>query len=303
MTRVFGVDYQFLSAGDVFTQGLVHAAESLGVPYAHAEWNDLHLYDGIRTFDPELLLVVHGRRFRQHWPDVFAGIRSAVWLLDEPYEVDETSRWSAQFDHVFVNDPSTLHRHVRASYLPACFDPVVHYANGTIPKFRVGFVGGANPVRELYLSALAHMGLLDYLIGGPWYTPALHRLSQARVVTPVETAALYRQTEIVINVFRDKHHDNREGLPATALNPRIYEAVACGALVVSEWRPELATLAPSIPTFRSVQDCVACVDDFLAHPSLLQARAAACRAELAGHTYAARLETILATMRQPQEVA
>jgi spore maturation protein CgeB len=301
--RVFGVDYQFWSAGDVFTQGLAHAADTLGVPYAHALWSDPQLPAKVQAFVPDLLLVVHGRDFVHRWHDTFHGVRSAVWLTDEPYEVDDTAQWTSRFGQVFVNDPSSLARHPHATYLPACADPVLHYATDEPPAFRVGFVGGPSPLREQYLAALANVGLLDYVMGGPWRMPRVQRLSRTRVSPPRETAARYRQTAIIVNVFRDRHHYNRDGLPATALNPRIYEAVACGALVLSDPRPELTRLVPSLPTFGSAAECVTAVADFLAHPTVLQARARACRAELAGQTYAARLQAVLATVGQLQEVA
>jgi len=100
-----------------------------------------------------------------------------------------------------------------------------------------------------------------------------------------------------LDATRDVH------VPATALNPRIVEATACGALVVSEWRPDLDTVAPSIPTFQSVEQCIALVEAFLADPGARAARVMAGQAELVGHTYAARLETVLAAVAAPVGVA
>jgi len=293
--RIFGVDYQFLSCGDVFTQGLLHAAEALGVDYAHADWSAPDLLEQVHAFRPDLLFVVHGRKFAR-WHSTFKAPQSAVWLLDEPYEVDDTAQTSRLFSYVFVNDPATLARHPHASYLPVCYDPRVHYP-GTDPRTRdVGFIGGGNATRERYLAALANAGRLSYVVGGAWADAAVNGLCLARNLNPGAATALYRQTRIVLNVFRETHHYNREHLPATSLNPRIYEALACGALVVSEWRPEIETLVPELPTFRSVGECLAHVDYFLAHPATAADVQAQCAARLAGHTYAARLQTVLTTV-------
>ena len=89
--RVFLVTYRFLACGDVFTEGLRHAAEDLGVAWADAPWDDARLPEKVAGFRPDLLFVVHGRSFSRRWGRAFAGYRSAVWLLDEPYEVDDTS--------------------------------------------------------------------------------------------------------------------------------------------------------------------------------------------------------------------
>ncbi len=81
--RVFGVNYQFLSAGSVFTDGLQHAAEAMGLTYAHADWADPRLPALVKAFDPDLLFVVHGRRFVQRWRASFAlfPIIAAIVLL------------------------------------------------------------------------------------------------------------------------------------------------------------------------------------------------------------------------------
>jgi Glycosyl transferases group 1 len=290
--RVFGVDYQFLSCGDVFTQGLAHAAEDLGIAYQHADWSVPDLPARVAAFAPDLLFVVHGRKFQQWGPRVVAPT-SAIWLLDEPYEVDNSATFSTGFDHVFVNDPSTCRRHPHASYLPVCYDPHVHYPGAEPRTSAVGFIGGGNPTRDRYLAALAQRGRLSYVVGSPWADPALVRLTLSRNIAPAATASLYRQTRIVVNVFRERHHFNHDNLPATSLNPRVYEALACGALVVSEWRPEVDTLVPELPTFRTVDECVSIVDALLADPTRAEAIRVRCMARLAPHTYAARLQTVL----------
>jgi len=297
--RVFGVDYQFLACGDVFTRGLAHAAQDLGLEYAHAEARQPDLHDRVRFFSPDLLFVVHGRHATPRLNDLIPRSRSAVWLLDEPYEVDDTSRFAKPYERVFVCDQSTLHRHANATYLPTCYDPHEHWPGDDPRTFPVGFVGGANRVRERYLVALARAGLLGYVIGGRWQSPSVNRLCAAGNVSPRETAARYRRTQIVLNVWRETHHFNREHVPATALNPRVYEAFACGALVVSEWRPEAETLLPEMPTFRSEEECVALVQGLLNEPERMEQVRAACAARLAPHTYAARLRTVLATCGLP----
>lgn len=297
MPRVFGVDYQFLSCGDVFTQGLVHAAADLGIAYAHASWDTPALQDQIAAFAPDLLFVVHGRRFCGRFPNVRGfGVRTAIWLLDEPYEVDDTARFSTQFDHVFVNDHATLDRHLHASSLPVCYDPHVHHARIGLKTHRVGFIGGGNQTRDRYLSALAEAGLLDYVVGGAWADPRVQARCLAGNIAPAQTARLYQQTQIILNVFRQIHHYNARQIEATALNPRVYEALACGALVVSEWRPEIEAIVPELPTFRTEDECVAIVRELLGDPARAETIRARCAARLQPHTYAARLQTVLATV-------
>ncbi len=291
--RVFGVDYAFQSCGDVFTTGLVHAAADLGVPYAHALWNDPDLSVQMQRVAPDLVFVVHGRRYAESRRTLPAP--AAVWLLDEPYEVDDTATWSRRFSHVFVSDPVTLDRHAHASYLPVCYDPHVHHPGDAARTRAVGFIGGGNPTRDRVLGALARAGLLSYVVGGIWSDPDVHRLCLSRNIPAATTATLYRETQIVVNIFRERHHYNARGTPATSLNPRVYEAIACGALVVSEWRPECDTLVPDLPTFRTAAEAVEIVHDLLANPARAEAIRVRCAARLVGQTYAARLQAVLTT--------
>ncbi len=295
--RVFGVDYQFLSCGDVFTRGLENAARELGVEYHHADWSAPRLGEMVGEWNPDLLLVVHGRQFCG-WqrPSLLGAKRTAIWLLDEPYEVDDTARFSAQFDQVFVNDRATMSRHPGAVYLPVCYDQQIHHSGDGHRPRAVGFIGGANGSRNHVLSTLARAGALSYVVGGRWSDAEVDRLCLSPNIPPPLAATLYRETKIVVNIFRDQHHFNRDQVVATAMNPRIYEALACGTLVISEWRAEIAERVPELPTFHSAEECVDLVRGFLGNPSRLAEVQAACAARLAGDTYAARLQTVLQTM-------
>lgn len=291
--RVFGVDYRFLACGNVFGTGMRDAAEELGLSYESALWDDARLPVRIERFQPDLILVVHGRRFVQKWGQRFSHHRLAVWLLDEPYEVDDTSRWSGMFQTVFVNDPATISRHRNAHYLPACFNPRMHRDLNLARVHQVGFVGGYNQARERYLCALAESGRLSYVVGGPWRSNTLGRLSQGENVSPERTAALYRETRVVLNVFREVHHFNREGLPARSMNPRIYEALACGALVLSEARPEIREVFPDLPVFDTPSSMLSQLERLLSDEPYRLKAWNACRARLRGHSYTDRLAEVL----------
>lgn len=300
--RVFVVNHRFLTCGEVFTDGLRHAAQALGLAHADANWDDPRLPEKVAAFQPDLLLVVHGRRFVQRWGERLvhrfgkahsAPWHSAVWLVDEPYEVDDTASWSQHFDTVFVNDPVTLPRHQNAHALPMAFDPVhCHEVLGP-RRHRVGFIGGSNPTRERMLLRLADAGLLSYVVGGPWRSPVLQRLCLARHVPHAQTAALYQQTDIVVNVFRDQHHFNAQGLAGQSLNPRVVEALACGALVVSEPRSELLQHFPELPVFDGDEALVGTVQRLLTDRAEHDRVLAACRARLTQHRYQDRLQEAL----------
>lgn len=293
--RVFGVDYPFLSCGDVFTQGLATAAKMLGLIYEHEDWSKVEL-GRLKAFNPDLVFVVHGRNFARRHKHRLSEFPAAVWLLDEPYEVDDTETWSHLYRHVFVCDRQSLPRHPRSSYLPTCYDPGRHtFMAGAERRYRVGFIGGENGTRDAYLGALANRKLLDYAIGGPFGLKIVRDRCPSNNIPAAEVPGWYQQTRMVLNVFRDRHHYNRHRLSATALNPRIYEATGCGALVVSEWRPELAELVPELPTFKSVEECVQLVAHLLENPDEAEQIRQRVQARLSPHTYEARLTQVIHT--------
>lgn len=300
--KVFFVHHNFVTCGNVFHEGLAYAAGQLGVESRATQWDDPCLVEKVDDFKPDLLFVVNGRRFKWQWGTRFARYRSAVWLLDEPYEVDDTSRYSTIFGTVFLNDPNTLARHHKAHHLPVCYDPKAHsYRPGEDRPHAVGFVGYFNPQREEALGRLARRGLLSYVVGGPWNDAALNRLCGPAKTTAEETAALYRGTCIVVNIFRSRHHYNHAVIPAVSLNPRVYEGLGCGALVITEHRPELETLCPEMPAFRSMEEMEALVERYLQDEELFVRVRRACIRRLAGHTYAARLASVLQTCLKPAE--
>jgi hypothetical protein len=291
--KLFFVHHHFVTCGKVFEDGLAHAADQLGLEPHAAYWDDPQLPERVESVAPDLLFVVNGRRFAWQWGKRFAKNRSAVWLLDEPYEVDDTSKFSSLFNMAFVNDPNTLERHSNACYLPTCYDPRAHFYRPAEPRSNsVGFIGFAGPERERGLARLAQRGMLSYTVGGPWADAAVRRLSRPKI-SAKETAEFYRNTRVVLNFFRSRHHYNNCGIPASALNPRIYEALGCGALVISEHRPELDTLCPELPVFRSVDEMELLVQRFLQDEKLFAQVRKACIRRLAKHTYAARLSIVL----------
>jgi hypothetical protein len=302
--KIFFVNYKFLSCGDVFSDGLAHAASELGMGWQAAFWDEPQLPRQVQEFNPDLLFVVHGRRFCGRWPEPLATCKSGVWLLDEPYEVDDTCRFSQRFGAVFVNDPNTLNRHRNGHYLPVCYDPQVHtYSPRDERRHAVGFIGGANPRREEALGRLARRGLLSYVVGGPWKDPALRDICLSPNIPAEETARLYRSTRIIVNVFRSQHHYNHDGVPAVSMNPRVYEGLGCGALVISEHRPEMETACPELPVFRTLDEMESQIETHLNDPDLYATVHKACIRRMAGHTYSSRVASVLSTvLGEPADV-
>lgn len=142
---------------------------SAGGPYSTRGGHYVRgIADNIKQHRPDLVWCYHGRAagnssFIQ--PFRTAGIRTATYLPDEPYECGESSKFSPLFDYVFTMDFCTIEIHEQARqaphrkrtfYLPPCADVnqfrYKDYSKRTVPAFFLG-----NPTlipREQYLRAV-----------------------------------------------------------------------------------------------------------------------------------------------------
>lgn len=98
------------------------------------------LADSFARWRPDLIWCHHGRaassgNFTRELARL--GLKTAVYLCDEPYEVGETARYSTQFDYVFTMDFCTLRAHLESReaprrrnvfYLPPCADTGIFQA-------------------------------------------------------------------------------------------------------------------------------------------------------------------------------
>ena len=140
-----------------------------GGPYSTRGCNTAKgLADNIIRMKPDLVWCYHGRSAAQATflqPLRRAGIKTATYLPDEPYECGESAKFSTLYDYVFTMDYCTVGIHDaarqlpnrgRVFYLPPCADVLAFrckdYSRRTVPAFFLG-----NPVlipREEYLRAV-----------------------------------------------------------------------------------------------------------------------------------------------------
>jgi len=255
----------------------------------------------------DLLFAVHG--FHVPTDKVRAynanGITTAVYLLDEPYEVDRTSEWARHYNYIFSVDAVTLpihQRHTQARFLPLAHDPAIFNPIGPEISSRILVLGTPFSSREEYLSVLRDKwGEIVTWIGPGWskFSPAGQHHEQ--YVTPHECAQLYRGADIVINIHRDSYWShfgelNRNGLEATHLNPRFWETAACKSLQLSSYRQDLETFAPKCPYFYTVEEFTNKVGYFLGNRKARTSSAKHVYNKIKDQTYKSRCVTILSTL-------
>ncbi len=171
----------------------------------------------VLSLKPDLVWCYHGRAasvgsfvdtIRQH------GVRTAVFLPDEPYEVGESARFSPKFDFVFSLDACTVEAHLRSRplarqsdvfYLPPCADtarfrPPPHDADRTTPALFLG-----NPMlvpRETWLRAVERAVPGTRILSWPVKGRPLAK-GMPGWISDREHPALYSSCKVGLNIHRD----------------------------------------------------------------------------------------------------
>ncbi len=288
-------------------EGLARAFHRLG--------NTVQVLDAERVPDPgawrespELLFAVHGGNLPTGVVDRYrgCGIATAVYLLDEPYEVAGSSRWARHYEWVFTVDRATVAVHAayaHAVHLPLAYDEEVFHPRGPAIASDILVLGSPFPARESFLAPVRdRYGDRITWVGPGWRSFSPAGCHVEGFVTPEDCARFYRGAKVVLNVHRDScwsHFGelNPGRIEATHLNPRFWEAAGCGAFQLCSLREDLEIFASGVGVgFRSPAGLMRRLDRFLGDRRARKDTARQLRTRLKGHTYLARASTALEAM-------
>lgn len=253
---------------------------------------------------PDFLLSVHGGNLQTEIVDSYksAGVPTAVYLLDEPYEVDNSVKWSRFYDWVFTVDRATVDVHAEFSHvahMPCGYDDTVFNTRGPSTPSEVLMLGSCFAAREKYLGrSINKFGPLFTWVGPGWHQLCKTGTHHDRLVTPEECAMFYRGAKITLNIHRDSTWShfgdlNTAQLKATHLNPRFWEAAACGSFVLSSERSDLKRLAKGIESFDSEDDLFSKLEYYTNNPKARKKQAKLILKAVKKHSYNERAKSIL----------
>lgn len=231
-----------------------------------------------------------------------AGLR--VWLLctETPYDLDDELRLAGMVDGVWTHERAAVETfravNARVAYLPHAWRPGVHDVTAPAQKqpCDVLFCGSYFPERIAWFEAIDWTGVDLHLYGTTELIPKaspLRAYVKGGLVPNDHLAALARTAAVSINFFRRP----REGYVAESLNPRLVEMAAAGCCVISDHRPEVAEIfGDALPTFQTAAEAGALIRALLADPLRRRACAARAQAAVAGATWPARGQQIMADL-------
>lgn len=232
------------------------------------------------------------------------GIPSACWWINDPFQFQRSLKKAAHYDYIFSNSAGSTEQYraagiANAFFLPTACEPGVHHPVPSQDKYRcdVCFAGDWSPVREQILETLAER--FEIKIFGPWKKKLrtdspLHKHLSDGFFTPAEMAAMFSSAKVVLNIHTwYETHDH-------GVNPRLFEATACGACQVVDWKQEIPGLFDcdmEVRHYRDQGELCRILEDLLANDAQRQSLARAAQARACGeHTYRHRMEQLLAAM-------
>jgi len=272
----------------------------------------------VRSFKPDLFFVAGGHRI---FPETVAEIKreaimTALWTIDPPKNFKPIIASAPYYDYIFtggseaydiLKDTGLRNLH----WLPFACDPDLHKPQ-TLTKDEanlyscdIAFVGTVDP--ELYprrCRLLEAISDFDLGVWGPSSekippsSPLKHRIRGGKAIPAVWTK-IYSRAKIVLCL----HYQDPTGeTPCQQASPRIFEALACGAFVISDNQRDVFSLfkeGEHLAGFNDSDDLSAKITYYLDRPLEREEIARRGRREvISKHTYVNRIQELLSTVSQ-----
>lgn len=229
-------------------------------------------------------------------PVVDPGPATILWVISHPERI--TPDGCAGYDRVAVASDrfaADLATGTDVPVLPLhqATDPERFRPTPGGPPHELLFVGSSRGQRRPVVDAAAATGRDLAVYGGGWTDELIDpRHVRGEWVPNEELAAWYSAATIVLT---DHYADQRE---LGFVSNRVYDALACGAFVISDDVPGLETeFDGAVPACPTADDVAAAIDRALADPDDRRARGArGRRAVLERHTFRHRVDTLIETV-------
>lgn len=266
---------------------------------------------------PDLVLVLDGMYVKADKVQKMrsAGIRTAIWLPDDPYYTDLTVKMARNYDVVFTLELECVELYrqngcMNVHYMPFAADPGIFRPLSVPVRYRrdVSFIGSAYWNRVDFFNRVApYLANKETFISGLWwkrlknYRGLARKIQFGKWLGPLETASYYNGSKIVINMHRATEdrsfNQNSRRIKAVSPNPRTFEIAGCGTLQLTDVRSDLARFyAPGteIVTYSSPGELMDKIEYYLTHEEERREVALnALRRTMQEHTYPHRMGQML----------
>jgi spore maturation protein CgeB len=259
---------------------------------------------------PDVVLITGGHRIT---PRALLRLsrqkaKTVLWTTDAPRPADMMFTTASYYHAIFCQGTEYVDRFHRLDiqeprWLPMACDPETHrrvdLPEGEKGRFGsdIAFVGSYYPHRA---ESLQQVSAFKPGIWGPGWDvlpqdSPLRPFLRGAHTTPETWIRIYSASKMVLSIH---YRDPQAGFPVHQASPRVFEAMACGAFVLTDRQKDVVTLfrdGVHLVTFDDDRDLRNKVDHFLQHPEERERIAAAGMHEvLSRHTYGHRVRELFA---------
>lgn len=261
---------------------------------------------------PDIVIVTGGHRIISKTISALKekNIETILWTIDPPVDFQPIINVAPYYDHIFCQGTEAMELLDQAGitgarWLPVACDPLHHHPVSLSPEDRrryahdVVFVGSYYPDRAELFSKLIQF---DLAIWGPGWDrlnsdSLLRQYVKGAHTTPTEWLKIYSASRMVLATHY-KDPDNK--FSVYQASPRIFEAMACGAFVISDRQRDVLALfkdGTHLVTFKSPDDLFDKMKYYLNNPSeRKQISRLGREAVLRHHTYLMRIVAMLSSI-------
>ena len=278
---------------------------------------------------PALLYVVTGwtvsvfavEQIKQAIP-----IRTLLHLTESPYmDEEQAAMVGPWYDAVLTNERTTVRawqrQHDNVAYMPHSYNPNVHSPAPIEQDIDVFFCATGFEERMQMIGGIDWTGVKLYL-AGLWPNPERYGIPKHAVhegqIHNRDLPTFYRRARICLNQHRTSKAWCEEVASgdstqqqyiahAESLGPRVFEVMACGAFLLTDWREELDALGlrdgEHLAIYRSPEELAEKVWYYLAHTAERERIALRGMEAIRDCRFSSRLQSIVMPQFQEQEVS
>jgi spore maturation protein CgeB len=261
--------------------------------------------------NPDIALIGGGDRISLQSVQILNnnGIKTVLWTTDPPRNFEPILNAASTFQHIFCQGTEAIQLFEKANiknakWLPMACDPFFHHPVQLTSKEQdkygndIVFVGSYYPNRYSLFKKLSGY---DFGLWGPGWDKAessdLRSHFRGEHTRPSEWLKIYSACKIVLTPH---YQDPENKFPVYQASPRIFEAMACGAFVISDYQKDVFTLfkdGKHLVGFKDEDELIEKIEYYLKNPDERNAIAKCGRQEvLRNHKYVDRIERLLSVV-------
>ena len=247
------------------------------VSYFQLEKGISELQSLTKLFMPDVVLTLVGFYLPEEMLQWYKqqGIKTVVWLTEDPYYMDLTSPLVNHYDYLFTIDIAALeyyenNGHQKAYHMPLATDPKCFQPKQVDEKYQSDICLLGYPYRDRigFIQLLLQHTSYKIKVVGPW-SHVLRRFRRYpnidihdEWVEPAIAANYYNGTKIVLNTHRpanERHNQNKLGIIGKSINNRTFDVAACAAFQLIDFKEDLPFQFienEEIVSFKDVQEAI-----------------------------------------------